>query len=109
MAAAWARELAERDGPIVMPQWLTPDDIVAERAYYSLEWLVTERSISVNTAAAGVEHIPRPFAVYIYIGNERGTRHAHAQLTYPFKICAAIDVEIEDDHVDWSALARACE
>jgi RHH-type proline utilization regulon transcriptional repressor/proline dehydrogenase/delta 1-pyrroline-5-carboxylate dehydrogenase len=53
MAAAWTRELAERDGPIVMPQWLTPDDIVAEKAYYSLEWLVTERSISVNTAAAG--------------------------------------------------------
>jgi len=53
MAAAWAQEIAGRDGPIVTPQWLTPDDILAEKAYYSLEWLVTERSISVNTAAAG--------------------------------------------------------
>ena len=27
MAAAWARQLAARDGPIVTPQCLTPDDI----------------------------------------------------------------------------------
>jgi RHH-type proline utilization regulon transcriptional repressor/proline dehydrogenase/delta 1-pyrroline-5-carboxylate dehydrogenase len=53
MAAAWARELAARDGPIVMPQCLTPEDISAGTACYSLEWLVTERSISINTAAAG--------------------------------------------------------
>jgi RHH-type proline utilization regulon transcriptional repressor/proline dehydrogenase/delta 1-pyrroline-5-carboxylate dehydrogenase len=53
MAAAWARELAARDGPIVMPQCLAPEDISAGTAYYSLEWLVTERSISINTAAAG--------------------------------------------------------
>jgi RHH-type proline utilization regulon transcriptional repressor/proline dehydrogenase/delta 1-pyrroline-5-carboxylate dehydrogenase len=53
MAAAWARELAARDGPIVMPQCLTPEDISAGPAYYSLEWLLTERSISINTAAAG--------------------------------------------------------
>jgi RHH-type proline utilization regulon transcriptional repressor/proline dehydrogenase/delta 1-pyrroline-5-carboxylate dehydrogenase len=52
MAAAWARELAARDGPIVMPQCLTPEDISAGPAY-SLEWLLTERSISINTAAAG--------------------------------------------------------
>jgi len=53
MVAAWARELAARDGPIVMPQCLTPEDISAGTACYSLEWLVTERSISINTAAAG--------------------------------------------------------
>jgi RHH-type proline utilization regulon transcriptional repressor/proline dehydrogenase/delta 1-pyrroline-5-carboxylate dehydrogenase len=53
MAAAWARELAARDGPIVMPQCLTPEDIAAGPAYYSLEWLLSERSISINTAAAG--------------------------------------------------------
>ena len=52
MAAAWARKIAARDGPIVTPQCLTPDEIAAG-AYYSLEWLVTERSISINTAAAG--------------------------------------------------------
>jgi RHH-type proline utilization regulon transcriptional repressor/proline dehydrogenase/delta 1-pyrroline-5-carboxylate dehydrogenase len=52
IAAAWARELAARDGPIVMPQCLTPGDISAGPAY-SLEWLLTERSISINTAAAG--------------------------------------------------------
>ncbi|TMG95726.1 MAG: L-glutamate gamma-semialdehyde dehydrogenase, partial [Betaproteobacteria bacterium] len=53
MAAQWARELAARDGPIVMPQCLTPEDISAGPFYYSLEWLLTERSISINTAAAG--------------------------------------------------------
>jgi RHH-type proline utilization regulon transcriptional repressor/proline dehydrogenase/delta 1-pyrroline-5-carboxylate dehydrogenase len=53
MVAAWARELAARDGPIVIPQCFTPEDISAGTAYYSLEWLVTERSISINTAAAG--------------------------------------------------------
>jgi len=53
MAAAWARQLAARDGPIVTPQCLTSDEISAGSAYYSLEWLVTERSISINTAAAG--------------------------------------------------------
>jgi RHH-type proline utilization regulon transcriptional repressor/proline dehydrogenase/delta 1-pyrroline-5-carboxylate dehydrogenase len=53
MAAAWARQLAARDGPIVTPQCLTPDDISGGKAYYLLEWLVTERSISINTAAAG--------------------------------------------------------
>ena len=53
MTAAWARQLAARDGPIVTAQCLTPDDISGGNAYYSLEWLVTERSISINTAAAG--------------------------------------------------------
>jgi RHH-type proline utilization regulon transcriptional repressor/proline dehydrogenase/delta 1-pyrroline-5-carboxylate dehydrogenase len=53
MAAASARQLAARDGPIVTPQCLTADDISGGKAYYSLEWLVTERSISINTAAAG--------------------------------------------------------
>ena len=36
-----------------MPQCLTPEDISAGPSYYSLEWLLTERSISINTAAAG--------------------------------------------------------
>jgi RHH-type transcriptional regulator, proline utilization regulon repressor / proline dehydrogenase / delta 1-pyrroline-5-carboxylate dehydrogenase len=53
MAAAWARQLAAHDGPIVTPQCLSPGDISGGTAYYSLEWLLTERSISVNTAAAG--------------------------------------------------------
>jgi RHH-type proline utilization regulon transcriptional repressor/proline dehydrogenase/delta 1-pyrroline-5-carboxylate dehydrogenase len=51
-AAAWARTIADRDGPIVTPQCITPGDIAAG-AHYALEWLVTERSISVNIAAAG--------------------------------------------------------
>ncbi len=51
-AAAWARRFAARDGPIVMPQCLTSGEIAAG-AHYTLEWLVTERSISINTAAAG--------------------------------------------------------
>ena len=51
-AAAWARQRAARDRPIVTPQCLIPDDISGGKAYYSLEWLVTERSISINTAAA---------------------------------------------------------
>jgi RHH-type proline utilization regulon transcriptional repressor/proline dehydrogenase/delta 1-pyrroline-5-carboxylate dehydrogenase len=37
----------------VTPQCLTADDISGGKAYYALEWLVTERSISINTAAAG--------------------------------------------------------
>jgi RHH-type transcriptional regulator, proline utilization regulon repressor / proline dehydrogenase / delta 1-pyrroline-5-carboxylate dehydrogenase len=51
-AASWARRLAAREGPIVTPQCLTPGDI-AGGMYYSLDWLVAERSISINTAAAG--------------------------------------------------------
>ena len=53
IAATWARQLAARDGPIVTPQCLTANEISGGKAYYSLEWLVTERSISINTAAAG--------------------------------------------------------
>ncbi len=52
VAATWARSLAARDGPIVTPQCLSPEEI-ASGACYSLDWLVTERSISINTAAAG--------------------------------------------------------
>jgi RHH-type proline utilization regulon transcriptional repressor/proline dehydrogenase/delta 1-pyrroline-5-carboxylate dehydrogenase len=52
IAALWARLLAARDGPIVTPQCLPPEEI-ASGAGYSLDWLVTERSISINTAAAG--------------------------------------------------------
>jgi RHH-type transcriptional regulator, proline utilization regulon repressor / proline dehydrogenase / delta 1-pyrroline-5-carboxylate dehydrogenase len=53
IAATWECQLAARDGPIVTPQCLTADEISRGKAYYSLEWLVTERSISINTAAAG--------------------------------------------------------
>jgi RHH-type proline utilization regulon transcriptional repressor/proline dehydrogenase/delta 1-pyrroline-5-carboxylate dehydrogenase len=52
-AAAWSRQLALRDGPILKPQCATPDEIADGTADYVLERLVTERSISVNTAAAG--------------------------------------------------------
>jgi RHH-type proline utilization regulon transcriptional repressor/proline dehydrogenase/delta 1-pyrroline-5-carboxylate dehydrogenase len=50
--ALWGRELAARDGPIVTPQCLTAAAI-AGGARYSLDWLLAERSISINTAAAG--------------------------------------------------------
>jgi RHH-type proline utilization regulon transcriptional repressor/proline dehydrogenase/delta 1-pyrroline-5-carboxylate dehydrogenase len=50
--ASWARRLAARDGPIVTPQCLAPDDVVAGKCY-SLDWLMAERSVSINTAAAG--------------------------------------------------------
>ena len=51
-AAAWACRLAARDGPIITPQCLLPDEVAAGTCY-SLELLVTERSISINMAAAG--------------------------------------------------------
>ncbi len=51
-AASWARFLAQREGPIVTPQCLSAEEIASGVAY-SLDWLVTERSISINTAAAG--------------------------------------------------------
>jgi len=49
----WHRQLAAREGPIVTPQCLTPADLAAGDAGYALERLLAERSISVNTAAAG--------------------------------------------------------
>ncbi|MGU3537937.1 trifunctional transcriptional regulator/proline dehydrogenase/L-glutamate gamma-semialdehyde dehydrogenase [Methylobacterium sp. A54F] len=47
-----ARRLAARPGPIV-PIHLPRPDPVTGRADYPLEWLVRERSISINTTAAG--------------------------------------------------------
>jgi RHH-type proline utilization regulon transcriptional repressor/proline dehydrogenase/delta 1-pyrroline-5-carboxylate dehydrogenase len=52
-AAAWCRQLAERAGPIVRPQCATPNGIADGSAEYVLDRLMAERSISVNTAAAG--------------------------------------------------------
>jgi RHH-type proline utilization regulon transcriptional repressor/proline dehydrogenase/delta 1-pyrroline-5-carboxylate dehydrogenase len=52
-AAAWCRQLAEHPGPIVRPQCATPAGLADGTVEYALERLVAERSISVNTAAAG--------------------------------------------------------
>ncbi|CAM4395967.1 trifunctional transcriptional regulator/proline dehydrogenase/L-glutamate gamma-semialdehyde dehydrogenase [Bordetella tumbae] len=49
---AWNERIASRNGPILIVQGLTPDALAAGAAY-TLEQLVAERSISVNTAAAG--------------------------------------------------------
>ncbi|MVW70602.1 trifunctional transcriptional regulator/proline dehydrogenase/L-glutamate gamma-semialdehyde dehydrogenase [Bordetella sp. 15P40C-2] len=49
---AWNERIASRDGPIVIVQGLTPDAI-ATGATYAPELLLAERSVSVNTAAAG--------------------------------------------------------
>ena len=49
----WHAQLAARDGPIVTPQCLTAVELAAGDAGYVLERLLAERSISVNTAAAG--------------------------------------------------------
>ncbi|WP_028355835.1 trifunctional transcriptional regulator/proline dehydrogenase/L-glutamate gamma-semialdehyde dehydrogenase [Bordetella petrii] len=49
---AWNQRIAARGGPILAVQGLTPDALAAGAAY-ALEQLVAERSISVNTAAAG--------------------------------------------------------
>ncbi|WP_062226351.1 trifunctional transcriptional regulator/proline dehydrogenase/L-glutamate gamma-semialdehyde dehydrogenase [Aureimonas frigidaquae] len=46
------RRLSDKDGGLAIVQALTPQEI-ASGASYDLEWLVEERSISVNTAAAG--------------------------------------------------------
>lgn len=49
---AWNERIASRSGPILIVQGLTPDAL-ATGAAYTLEQLVAERSISVNTTAAG--------------------------------------------------------
>jgi len=49
---AWNERIASRNGPILIVQGLT-SDAVAVGESYTLEQLVAERSISVNTAAAG--------------------------------------------------------
>jgi RHH-type proline utilization regulon transcriptional repressor/proline dehydrogenase/delta 1-pyrroline-5-carboxylate dehydrogenase len=52
-AAAWCRQLAQHAGPIVRPQCATPAEVADGTAGYELERLVAERSVSVNTTAAG--------------------------------------------------------
>jgi RHH-type proline utilization regulon transcriptional repressor/proline dehydrogenase/delta 1-pyrroline-5-carboxylate dehydrogenase len=45
--------VAARPGPLVPVQGVTRDDLADGRAGYALEWLLLERSVSNNTAAAG--------------------------------------------------------
>jgi RHH-type proline utilization regulon transcriptional repressor/proline dehydrogenase/delta 1-pyrroline-5-carboxylate dehydrogenase len=52
-AAAWCRHLAGHEGPLLRPQCVTPAAIADGIDDYVLERLLAERSISVNTAAAG--------------------------------------------------------
>jgi len=47
------RQLAQREGPILPLQGLLPEGIAHGRARYAPERLVLERSVSINTAAAG--------------------------------------------------------
>ncbi|MFG1410085.1 trifunctional transcriptional regulator/proline dehydrogenase/L-glutamate gamma-semialdehyde dehydrogenase [Xanthobacter sp. VTT E-85241] len=49
---ALEREMAQRDGPIVAVHGLSPGALAAGAAY-PVEWLLRERTISINTAAAG--------------------------------------------------------
>ena len=51
--SAVVAELAERPGPIIGVQRAASADLAAHREDYRLDWLLRERSISVNTAAAG--------------------------------------------------------
>jgi RHH-type proline utilization regulon transcriptional repressor/proline dehydrogenase/delta 1-pyrroline-5-carboxylate dehydrogenase len=46
-------ELAERPGPIIGVQRAGGADLAAHREDYRLDWLLRERSICINTAAAG--------------------------------------------------------
>jgi RHH-type transcriptional regulator, proline utilization regulon repressor / proline dehydrogenase / delta 1-pyrroline-5-carboxylate dehydrogenase len=46
------RRLTEKDGGIALVQAMTSTEI-AEGGFYRLEWLIEERSTSINTAAAG--------------------------------------------------------
>lgn len=46
------RRLTEKDGGIALVQAMTSAQI-AEGGFYRLEWLIEERSTSINTAAAG--------------------------------------------------------
>jgi RHH-type proline utilization regulon transcriptional repressor/proline dehydrogenase/delta 1-pyrroline-5-carboxylate dehydrogenase len=45
--------LGMRPGPIVGVQRAGSADLAARHADYCLDWLLRERSISINTAAAG--------------------------------------------------------
>jgi RHH-type proline utilization regulon transcriptional repressor/proline dehydrogenase/delta 1-pyrroline-5-carboxylate dehydrogenase len=48
-----AKALAERDGPIVTLQSASPAELLEGSEDYNLDLLMEERSISINTAAAG--------------------------------------------------------
>jgi RHH-type proline utilization regulon transcriptional repressor/proline dehydrogenase/delta 1-pyrroline-5-carboxylate dehydrogenase len=48
-----AAELADRPGPIVGLQRAGGADLAEQREDYRLDWLLRERSVSINTAAAG--------------------------------------------------------
>lgn len=45
--------IAALPGPLVLTQGLTPQALASREADYALEWLIEERSVSINTAAAG--------------------------------------------------------
>jgi RHH-type proline utilization regulon transcriptional repressor/proline dehydrogenase/delta 1-pyrroline-5-carboxylate dehydrogenase len=47
------QSVAARPGPLVPVQGVTRADLADGRAGYALEWLLLERSVSNNTAAAG--------------------------------------------------------
>ncbi len=51
--SAVAAELADRPGPIVGVQRAGGADLAEQREDYRLDWLLRERSVSINTAAAG--------------------------------------------------------
>ena len=59
----------------------------------------------IDATAASVEHVLRALARHVDIRHQCGTRDANAQLAHPLKICAAIDIQVENDHVDRSAFA----
>ena len=61
----------------------------------------------IDATAAGIEHVPSPFARHIDVGHEGCARHSDAQLAYPLEVRSAVDVQIEDDHIDWPALTGA--
>jgi RHH-type proline utilization regulon transcriptional repressor/proline dehydrogenase/delta 1-pyrroline-5-carboxylate dehydrogenase len=48
-----SQQLAARSGPIIGVQRVDGADLAAHRQDYRLDWLLIERSISINTAAAG--------------------------------------------------------
>ncbi len=47
------KQAADRDGPLVGVQGVSPAGLASGREDYCLDWLVEEQSISINTAAAG--------------------------------------------------------
>jgi hypothetical protein len=61
----------------------------------------------VDATPAGIKHVLGTFARHIDVGDQSRTRHTDAQLAHPFKVSAAIDVQIEDHDVDRPALTGA--